>query len=280
MRPKIGLVLGGGGIRGLAHIGILTVLERENIPIDYIVGTSMGAIVGVAYALGHESAAIAERMTVLGKNNLFSGFNMFSSRNRQRSIEEQLRLSLGHKTFADLKIPMTVMAVDVLTGEEVRLNSGQLVPAVLASSAVPAVFPPVTIAGRQLADGGVIDSIATQPAFDMGADRVIAVDVYPSLETENIWRDPLSAVMGFQVPFNLLGNDKSPSVVTSLWRGYRIMVSYTHQLRLDQCPPDIMIRPDVDRFGSLDFKDTKGPIQAGINAAEAQLDVIKALLVE
>jgi NTE family protein len=279
MRPKIGLVLGGGGIRGLAHIGVLEILEREHIPIDYIVGTSMGAIVGAAFALGSSSQQIAGYMERVGSSNLLGGLNMFSSRSRQKAIEEHLRLAMGHQTFADLHIPMTVMAVDMQTGEEVQLTQGELVPAILASAAVPAVFPPVEINGRQLADGGVIDSLATQPAYAMGADRVIAVDVYPALEMENIWKDPISAVMGFQIPFNLLGNDRNPGVVSSLWRSFRIMVWYTHQMRLQQCKPDLLLRPPVDSYGSLDFKDTKGPIEAGRKTAEAHLDEIKALLV-
>jgi NTE family protein len=280
MRPKIGLVLGGGGIRGLAHIGVLRVLEREQIPVDYLVGTSMGAIVGVAYALGSSPDQIESYMQRLGTGNLFNGFNLFSSKNRQRSIEEHLRVTMGHKTFKDLHIPMSVMTVDMLTGKEVIVNEGQLVPAVLASSAVPAVFPTVEINGMQLADGGVIDSVATQPAFEMGAEKVIAVDVYPSLETENIWKDPVSAIMGFQIPFNLLGSDKSaPNPVSSLWRSFRIMVWHTHQLRLEMCPPDVLIRPAVDQYGSLDFKDITTPVKEGEAATEKCLDAIKALLI-
>jgi NTE family protein len=278
MRPKIGLVLGGGGIRGLAHIGVLKVLEREQIPIDYIVGTSMGAIVGIAYALGNSPTQIEAYMQRIGSTNLFTGLNVFSSRSRQKTIEDLLRQTMGYHTFADLKIPSAVMTVDMLSGQEVTLKEGELVSAVLASSAVPAVFPPVEINGMQLADGGVIDSVSTRPAFEMGADKVIVVDVYPSLEQENIWKDPISAIMGFQIPFNLLGSDKSPSPVSSLWRGFRIMVWYTHQMRLEACKPDVLLRPSVDSFGSLDFKETQIPIQEGIKVTEANLDAIKALL--
>lgn len=277
MRPKVALVLGGGGSRGLAHIGVLRVFEEAHIPIDLIVGTSMGAIVGVSYALGLPAEVLAERMTALASRNVF-GMNVFSARGRQRAVESQLRLAMAHKTFADLNIPCMVMAVDMLNGEEVALCEGELVPAVLASSAVPAVFPPVELHGRLLADGGVIDSVATQPAFDWGADVVIAVDVYPALETENMWIDPISAVMGFQIPFNLLSDKTLPSMMSSLWRSFRVMAWYTHQSRLRAAPPHVLLRPPVDGYGSLDFKDTQSPIRAGEDEARRHLAAIEALV--
>ncbi|GEM_PF-4542019 len=275
--PKVGLVLGGGGSRGLAHIGVLKVLEREGIPIDYMVCTSMGAIVGISYALGHSIADIETYMNRLGHSNLLS-MNVFSAKARQKAIRELLDQVMKGKTFADLKIPSVVMAVDMLEGREECLGEGELIPCILASSAVPAVFPPVTINGKQLADGGVIDSVATKPAYDMGAEVVIAVDVYPALERENIWVDPVSAIMGFQIPFNLLGGDNSPGMLSSLWRSFRIMAWHTHQSRLDAHPPHVLLRPPVDGYGSLDFKDIQGPIMAGMQETEAHLDAIKACL--
>src|SRR5687768_10249859 len=181
MRPKIGLVLGGGGSRGLAHIGVLEVLEREGIPVDFIVGTSMGGIVGALYASGIKPNVLAEKMRDMQGTNLFS-MKLFSARARQKSIYDQLAPVLEHKTFADLHIPLTLMTVDMISGEEVAISEGHLIPAILATSAVPAVFPPVHHDGKMLADGGVIDSLATHMAYTLGAERVIAVDVYPPLE--------------------------------------------------------------------------------------------------
>lgn len=277
MRPKVGLVLGGGGSRGLAHIGVLKVFEREKIPVDYIVGTSMGSIVGISYALGYKPDEITSYMSRLGKNNLLS-LNVFSAKSRQKAVEERLKLVMKDKTFADLQIPSVVMAVDMLSGKEEALCEGELIPAILASSAVPAVFPPVTIGGKQLADGGVIDSTATAPAYEMGADVVIVVDVYPPLEQDGIWVDPISATMGFELPFNIFGTDKAPSVMSSLWRSFRVMTWYTHEMRLKQHPPHVLLRPSVEGYGSLDFKDIIGPIQAGEAEAEAHLEHIIACL--
>jgi len=279
MPPKIALVLGGGGSRGVAHIGVLQVLVREGIPIDLIVGTSMGAIVGALFAFGISPQELESYFAKWQGNSLFS-LNLFSARARQRVVEEQIETVLKGKIFTDLKIPTIVMAVDMLTGHEVALSGGLVTPALLASSAVPAVFPTVEIDGMQLADGGVIDSLATHIAFEQGAEKMIAVDIYPQLE-QNGWSDPLGAIMGVELPFNLLAANpisKSPSMVSSLWRSIRIMTWNLHTTRIAAHPPDVLLRPDVGKYGSLDFKDFKSPLAAGIAEAERCLPQIKALL--
>lgn len=281
MRPKIGLVLGGGGSRGLAHIGVLDVLQREQIPIDFIVATSMGGIVGVLFALGFSPSQIAAGMADMQKQSFV--MKVLGARARQRQVRQYLSRVVGEKNFADLHIPVTLMAVDMLSGEEVTLSEGPLLPAMLASSAVPGAFPPVRLNGRPLADGGVIDSLATHVAYEQGADRVIAVDVYPPLEKDNPWTDPLSAVMGFQLPaaiFSTSGNGENriPTMAASMWRSFRVMTWYLHCLRLELHPPHVLLRPDVGAYGSLDFKDVDGPIRAGIEEAERHLPAIRALL--
>ncbi|MCB0153249.1 MAG: patatin-like phospholipase family protein [Anaerolineae bacterium] len=369
-RPKIGLVLGGGGSRGLAHIGVLNVLQRERIPIDLIVGTSMGGIVALLFSLGYPPEEIAREMQALQGQPLTEQIGMhlreqtsagglllgaglgslvglllmlarepverlrgkaamhrldpivgtslggivgtlfalgwsssrsagqqsrphrggrmsplMGSRARQRRVESHLTKALTGKTFADLPIPVCLMAVDMRHGEEVVLREGPLLPAVLASSAVPGAFPPVKHQEMELADGGVIDSLATHVAFEQGAERVIAVDVYPALDKENPWIDPLSAIMGFDLPTNIFstsgsGDKRIPTAAASMWRSVRVMTWHLHQKRLAAYPPDVLLRPAVERYGSLDFKDVTGPIQAGVEAAEAQLAEIKALVTE
>jgi NTE family protein len=280
-RPRIGLVLGGGGSRGLAHIGVLEVLMREQIPIDLIVATSMGGIVGVLCALGYSPAEIAEGMKAM-QNNSF-GMKVLGMRARQRKVREQLSQALKGKTFADLKIPVTLMAVDMIHGEEVALSKGALLPAVLASSAVPGAFPPVKLKGMELADGGVIDSLATHVAYEQGAERIIAVDVYPPLEKDDPWTDPISAVMGFQLPTNIFstsgnGANKIPTMAASMWRSFRVMTWYLHQQRLAAHPPHLLLRPEVGNYGSMDFKILDGPIQAGVVEAERHLADFKAMV--
>ena len=281
MQDKIGLVLGGGGSRGLAHIGVLEVLVREQIPIDLIVATSMGGIVAVLFALGYGPVEIAAGMRAIQSNSL--AMKIASARGRQRKVQEQLGQILAGKTFADLKIPVTLMAVDMVHGEEVALADGPLLPAILASSAVPGAFPPVKLNGRQLADGGVIDSLATHVAYDQGAARIIAVDVYPPLEKDNPWTDPISAIMGFQLPAGIFstngnGENKVPTAAASMWRSFRVQTWYLHQQRLAAHPPHVLLRPEVHDYGSLDFKDVAGPIRAGMAEAERHLAALKALV--
>jgi NTE family protein len=281
-RPQIALVLGGGGSRGIAHVGVLSVLEREKIPIDLIVGTSMGGIVGVLYALGIKPEAIAERMiSNMEGSNIFN-FNLFSARARQKSVASQLNDAVADKTFADLKIPVLLTSVDMVEGKEVVLSEGPLLPAMLATSAVPAVFPPVEINGMRLADGGVIDSLATKVAYTYNADKIIAVDVYPPLEKEYPWADPLSAIMGIDLPFLNFTSEwtNTPSMMAATWRSVRVMTWHLHEKRLQQYPPHVLIRPKVEEYGSLDFKDVLGPLYAGEEAAQGKIDEIKALLPE
>ena len=279
--PKIGLVLGGGGSRGLAHIGVLKVLVREQIPIDFIVGTSMGGIVGVLFGLGYHPAEIGQGISRLQQNSLFN-LSSLTARSRQQRVRDNLSEILEGKTFADLSIPVMLMAVDMCHGHEVMLAEGELVPALLASSAVPGAFPPVHLNGLELADGGVLDSLATHVAFEQGADKVVAVDVYPELEKDNPWADPLSGILGFELPTNPFNGNgskkqKPPSLPAALWRSVRVMTWHLHQQRLENDPPDILMRPNVDTYASLDFREIDLPIQAGVEEAERHLDVLRTL---
>lgn len=285
MSQKTALILGGGGNRGLAHIGILEVLLREDIRIDLLVGTSMGAIVASLFAAGNPPDVIADYLLKFQGASIFS--NLFSSKGRQQRLIDVLRSALGGIRFDQLKIPLVVTAVDMITGKEIELDSGEVVPAVVASAAVPAAFPPVEMNDMILADGGVIDSVATPAAYARGygasqeGGRIIVVDVYPELEADK-WGDPLSSTLGvglpFDVPFMRSGQTgQAPGSVAALWRTYRIAMWYVHELRLKNYPPDIYIRPDLGSLPSLDFGDMQKPIQVGRDAAEAALPKIKEL---
>ena len=276
MRPKVGLVLGGGGSRGLAHIGVLQVLVREGIPIDLIVGTSMGGIIGALFAFGITPEEMGERIDEIGGGSLFIR-NLFSARARQKVIREQLAEAFEGKTFAQLNIPLTLMAVDMREGREIAMSRGLLLPALLATSAVPAVFPPIEFEGMALSDGGVIDSLATHVAYQQGAEVVIAVDVYPPLTEDEVWNDPLGDIMGFQLPFNFFSNDM-PSMLAATWRSIRVMTWHLHEKRLADHPAHVLMRPKVEAYGSLDFRDGNGPLVAGVVEAERHLPKLKELI--
>jgi NTE family protein len=186
---------------------------------------------------------------------------------------------LTDKTFADLKIPATLMAVDMRYGREVELNEGPLLPAVLATSAVPAIFPPVEVGEMLLTDGGVLDSLASHVAFEQLADIVVAVDIEPPLDPDNPWVDPISAITGFNLPLLFGSNDSAgpPNMFAAMWRAVRVMAWHIHAERLNAHPPDVLLRPDVAKYGSLDFKELEGPLRAGAVEAERHVGKLKAL---
>jgi NTE family protein len=283
--PEVWLGLGLGSLLGLILALARTVTQRVRGLramrfIDPLVGTSIGGAMGLLIALLRSSDPAATQLNSLYQSPTFK--TLIGSRARQRRVRNHLVEALHGKTFADLAIPVTVMAVDMVHGREITLNKGPLLPAVLASSAVPGAFPPIKFEDMELADGGVIDSLATHVAFEQGAQKVIAVDVYPALDKDNPWTDPLSAIMGFQLPpaiFSTTGEgpDRIPTAAASMWRSVRVMTWYLHQQRLATHPPDLLLRPAVGHYGSLDFKDINGPIQAGVEAAEQHLAEIRAL---
>ncbi|HZS26351.1 MAG TPA: patatin-like phospholipase family protein [Candidatus Angelobacter sp.] len=173
--PKVGVALGGGFARGLAHIGVLKVLEEEKIPVDFIAGTSVGSVIGAAYASGICSKELEEIAALVRFKDFsrwtFSRFGLFS--NDKMSVF--LRKILRCKTFEELRIPLAIAATDIITGEPAVFTSGDLVDPVRASCAYPGMFQPVRIGGRLLVDGLLAHAVPALPLREMGAERVISV---------------------------------------------------------------------------------------------------------
>ena len=171
----IGLALGGGFARGIAHVGVLKVLEEENIPIRYIAGTSVGALIGAAYCSG-VSVAELEHMATRVRFKHFARWTLsrygFASNQRMIGFLNSL---LKVKTFEELRIPLAVTATDFSTGEGVVFHSGPLADPVRASCAYPGMFLPVKIRGRMLIDGMLSHTVPSEPLRQMGAERVLAV---------------------------------------------------------------------------------------------------------
>jgi len=206
---KIGLALGGGAARGLAHIGVLKVLEQQGVPIDLIAGTSIGALVGGVYATTRSAAATEQRflefifseefkrdrfdflresrqasphlldsVKTLIKRGIFYSVSMAkSSFVSAQSFEHNINGVLDDVRIEETAIPFAAIAADIHRGQQVMLQSGSLRRAVSASSAVPGLLPPITIDGRTLIDGGWVAKVPVVPALLMGADLVIGVDV-------------------------------------------------------------------------------------------------------
>lgn len=174
-RPKVGLVLGGGGSRGAAEVGVLQVIEEIGIPIDYVAGTSIGAIVGAFFANGIKADSIESLFKSQDWSRVFSGSFLLN-----RSIEVYLE-EVGHlpdsMSFDKLSIPFRCVAVDIKKVEEIVLDSGSVARAIHASMAIPGVFKPVEWRGRRLVDGGVLNNLPVDVVKAMGADIAIAVDL-------------------------------------------------------------------------------------------------------
>lgn len=175
--PSIGLALGGGFARGIVHIGVLKVLEEENIPISCVAGTSVGALIGAAYCSGVTTAEL-EQVAARVRFRDLARWTLsrlgFATNMRMLSFMNKL---LKVKTFEELRIPLAVTATDFTSGEGVVFRSGPLADPVRASCAYPGVFLPVTVDGRLLIDGMLAHSLPTQPVREMGADRVLAVNL-------------------------------------------------------------------------------------------------------
>lgn len=178
-RPElIGLALGGGAVRGAAHIGVISVLEREGLRPDFIAGTSAGALVGAAWAVGLTAAQMRDLMTGLSWGDIADiawrkPMSVFDTSPLRRFIER----AVGSATFEELATPFAAVACDILSGQRVVLTKGSVAGAALASSAVPGLFPPTELGEMLLVDGGILDNLPVDVARSMGADRVIAVDI-------------------------------------------------------------------------------------------------------
>jgi NTE family protein len=181
-RKKVGLALGGGYARGLAHIGVIELLEKEGIPIDLIAGTSIGALVGALYTHKLDILEIkkqAKQLDVVGVTALVDLTLSRSGIIGGKRIYNLLHRLLGETQFTNLKLPLSCVATDIIRGDEIVLNEGSVLEAVLASISIPVIFSVYHKQGRYLVDGGLVNPVPVSVARQMGADFVIAVDVTP-----------------------------------------------------------------------------------------------------
>lgn len=256
---RLGLALSGGGGKGAAHIGVLQVMQELEIPIDLIVGTSAGGAVAVLYAAGFDLLAIQEVFRQSALRRIATPDPTGTGIIGQRRREELLRRLLGDRTFADLRIPCAVVATDLVSGELVVLREGPVTPALLATTALPALFPPVPYGDMLLADGGILNNLPVDVAYEMGAQRVIAVDLRDanadfSLRPEE--NDNLFARLMF-----------APKQFAVAQRALSLLMAEATELRLQQYPPDLLIQPDVSSIATLDLTTPEKGFAIGVEAA-------------
>ena len=282
-KPKIGLVLSGGGAKGFAHIGVLKVLEQAGVKIDYIGGTSMGAVVGGLYASGYSATQIDSIFRTINFDNLLQDFIPRTSKNFYEKRNDDLyafvlpfyKLKIGipealskgmynfnllsavtrsvrHiRDFNSLKIPFLCMATNIETGEPVTLNKGNLAYAMIASSAFPSLFSPIEMNGNLLVDGGVANNYPVEEVKKMGADIIIGVDVQDGLLNRTELKDATK----------ILGQ------VTTLQSIEKMKTKITET--------DIYIKPDIKSFGLISFDRGLDIIEKGEEASFAVYEQLK-----
>jgi NTE family protein len=266
----VGIALSSGNARGMAHIGVLRVLEQEGIPIDMIAGTSAGAVFGSLYAAGlpfDQIVAFAE--DVQNKYNFISGFRFWDFRIPPRTgiikgnmVLNHFRKTLSNKTFDDLTIPMYIIACDLISGEEIVFDRGPVADAVRASMSVIGVLEPAPVAGRFLIDGGSVNPVPTQLLADRGANIILASSVIPSLEDRLHRRE-------------LKREGKIPNAIGIIMGAMEIMESEIIRTRMG--PVDVLISPNIARYGTFEYDKAREFIQRGEEAARAQLPTIRQL---
>jgi NTE family protein len=174
---KVGLALGGGAARGLAHIGVLKALTEAGIRIDYVAGTSAGSIIGALYCAGLSWQEIKETAHHVNWGKLITPTVPIKGLAKTDKLQKFLEKLLNKKTFSDLSIPFCALAVDIGSGKEVTLKKGSVAEAVRASCSIPGIFEPTELRGRLLVDGGLMNNVPADTVREMGAGLVIAVDL-------------------------------------------------------------------------------------------------------
>lgn len=255
-RPRVGIALGGGGARGFAQIGVLHVLEQERVPIDVVVGTSVGSLVGAMYA--DTGRVLDAELLALTVNNedifdykalaIFSG-GFVKGEKLERFIESHLK----HQTIETMRVPFAAVSVDLRTGKTAVFDAGSVAKAVHASAAIPGVFVPVEIAGTSYVDGGVTDPIPVDVARAKGADVVIAVAI-PAAIPGDAPRNPIEIV----------------------FHAVTIMAAEIGRLRAREA--DVVIEPAVGNVRYDDFSKKTQLIEAGEAAARAAMPEIRAAI--
>lgn len=256
---KIGLVLGSGAARGLAHIGVLKCLKKNNIPIDYISGSSIGAVIGAMYSVSQKIEEI-EKAVIQADWRLYlslldprlSGGGMIKG----DKIKDFMQKFIGLASFSDLKIPLTISATDFQTGKKIYLQKGNLLEAVMASSAIPLIFEPKKIDGQILVDGGLSSPLPVAPLKKQGADIVIAV---------NLDNDYFS--------------DRKRNFSAGIMALQTIQLLRYHLADLEASTADVVISPKVGNIMGFSFISGKKAIDLGYQATKKMMPKIKSLLI-
>jgi NTE family protein len=253
--PKFALVLGGGAARGFAHIGVIQVLEESGIKPSMVLGTSAGSVVAAIYASGKTGAQLQRIADVMDQSALTDWNISILKRGMMRgeALERFIRQQTGYKNIEQLPMPLGVVATDLQTGEGILFQKGDIGTAVHASSAVPSIFEPVKVGGKEYVDGGLVSPVPVRYARQMGADIVLAVDISSAPE----------------------GNP-SDDMFKILLQTFNIMSKSINSFELAKA--DIVVRPSLLGVSSIEFANRQQSIDAGRAAMKQALPKLRALL--
>jgi NTE family protein len=272
----ISLALGGGGSKGYAHLGVIRALEGEGFRIRAVAGTSAGGMAGAIYAAGFSPDEIIQRVNGIRQDALF-GFGRGPALLGTKGIQQVIGQFLADKQFSDLRLPCALTAVDLKEMKEVVLRQGRVIDAVMATIAIPGVFPPQEWEGLLLVDGMVLDPVPVALARKLAPNLpVVAVSLTPEPERWQIaspWKD---------VPANPLLRPISRLRVAQAFdiylRSMDITLHMLGEIRLQVEKPEIIIRPDVSHIGSLDRVDVSEVAELGDQAVRNILPELKKAL--
>ncbi|NGX56134.1 MAG: putative NTE family protein [Candidatus Anoxychlamydiales bacterium] len=253
--PKVALVLGAGGQRGYAHVGVLEVLEENNIPIDLIVGSSAGSMVGAFYAHYKDAKKVHDIFCSVDLMNLLNinFWTLHLGLSDTKNMKDMLEKNIGDINFSDLKIPFACIAADLDTGALVNFDKGKLIPSVIASCSVPFLMDPVKYDGKILVDGGIVDKIPVSTAKQYNPDVIIAIDI----------RDPLEK----KYDYNIAGFSK---------RAIEIMEYQQYEYNIKGA--DIVIKPNLFSVSFFDSSHREEFHELGRKAALEMMPKILKLL--
>lgn len=260
-KKRVGLALSSGAARGLAHIGVLEVLEREGIPINMIAGTSMGALIGALYAQGKTVSELKTLAIELGSRrfSLLSDLTLPRAGLIQgRRIKNTLKSIIGDREFQDLKIPFACVATDIETGEEVVINQGSVLEGIKASSSIPIMFTVAKWKNKYLVDGALVNPVPVSVIREMGADFIIAVNVAPDVSKK-----------AYQ-------HNKAPNIFNIIMQTIYIASYRVAEYSLSGA--DVVIEPQVTHIASMDFHRGQECILQGEIATQASIPEIKRKL--
>lgn len=250
---KLGLALGSGGAKGMAHLGIIRAFEEENIAFDIVTGASIGSIVGGMYARGLSSANMVSYLSDLG---LTDPQKLIMYKLSGLTVEKILDRMLGGAQFDELFTPFKAVAVDIFKGEVVVLDKGSVSRAMSASSAIPPIFKAVEIDGRQLADGAYMNNVPADVAKNMGADFVVGVSLSSNMPSNNL----IKAALDDMYPGN--------------------KVPLMNRAAAGEKYSDYLFTPDLTSFSSASYKKLDEMFDVGYKLAKEKMPEIKALLVK